>query len=161
MAGDWSGLSFQERRVSGQSNLVFGVGLLMVFLVLAAQFESFLLPAIVLVTVPLESVREYCRTTVPAALGVNPAFDVLDPESVTEGPESCVQDLVTVPLVPPKVANVQLPAGGSCVVALQQGEAMRSAPRQYLNRLSDLLFVLARQANLAKGDILWIPGGGT
>lgn len=34
---------------------------------------------------------------------------------------------VTVPLVPPKVANVQLPAGGSCVVALQQalGEGVK------------------------------------
>ena len=34
---------------------------------------------------------------------------------------------MTVPLVPPKVANVQLPAGGSCVVALQQalGEAVK------------------------------------
>ena len=30
----------------------------------------------------------------------------------------------------------------------------------YLNRLSDLLFVLARVANLPGGDILWQPGGG-
>ena len=30
----------------------------------------------------------------------------------------------------------------------------------YLNRLSDLLFVLARIANLPTGDILWQPGGG-
>jgi len=33
------------------------------------------------------------------------------------------------------------------VVALQQAEAMRPAPRQYLNRLSDLLFVLSRVLN--------------
>ncbi|MGZ4626471.1 MAG: cob(I)yrinic acid a,c-diamide adenosyltransferase [Kineosporiaceae bacterium] len=31
---------------------------------------------------------------------------------------------------------------------------------QYLNRLSDLLFILSRQANRAGGDILWLPGGG-
>jgi cob(I)alamin adenosyltransferase len=31
---------------------------------------------------------------------------------------------------------------------------------QYLNRLSDLLFILSRYANLATGDILWSPGGG-
>ena len=30
----------------------------------------------------------------------------------------------------------------------------------YLNRLSDLLFVLARVANLPGGDVLWQPGGG-
>lgn len=31
---------------------------------------------------------------------------------------------------------------------------------QYLNRLSDLLFVLARHANRETGDVLWQPGGG-
>jgi cob(I)alamin adenosyltransferase len=31
---------------------------------------------------------------------------------------------------------------------------------QYLNRLSDLLFILCRQANRATGDVLWTPGGG-
>jgi cob(I)alamin adenosyltransferase len=30
---------------------------------------------------------------------------------------------------------------------------------RYLNRLSDLLFVLAREANLETGDVLWKPGG--
>lgn len=30
----------------------------------------------------------------------------------------------------------------------------------YLNRLSDLVFILARVANLADGDVLWTPGGG-
>jgi cob(I)alamin adenosyltransferase len=31
---------------------------------------------------------------------------------------------------------------------------------RYLNRLSDLLFILGRQANLSRGDVLWTPGGG-
>jgi cob(I)alamin adenosyltransferase len=31
---------------------------------------------------------------------------------------------------------------------------------RYLNRLSDLLFILCRQANAAVGDVLWTPGGG-
>jgi cob(I)alamin adenosyltransferase len=30
----------------------------------------------------------------------------------------------------------------------------------YLNRLSDLLFILARHANRVTGDVLWSPGGG-
>ena len=29
----------------------------------------------------------------------------------------------------------------------------------YLNRLSDLVFILARYANRANGDVLWVPGG--
>ncbi|NIF84663.1 cob(I)yrinic acid a,c-diamide adenosyltransferase [Comamonas sp. Tr-654] len=43
------------------------------------------------------------------------------------------------------------------VVALEQAEAMRAAPRQYLNRLSDLLFVLARVLNRIDGgdDVYW------
>ena len=30
---------------------------------------------------------------------------------------------------------------------------------RYLNRLSDLLFILARVANVERGDVLWVPGG--
>ena len=29
----------------------------------------------------------------------------------------------------------------------------------YLNRLSDLVFILARHANRERGDVLWVPGG--
>ncbi|MCE1186442.1 cob(I)yrinic acid a,c-diamide adenosyltransferase [Zoogloea sp.] len=43
------------------------------------------------------------------------------------------------------------------IVALGQEEAVNEAPRQYLNRLSDLLFVLGRVLNRAggRGDVLW------
>lgn len=43
------------------------------------------------------------------------------------------------------------------VVALGRAEALNDAPRQYLNRLSDLLFVLARVLNRADGgdDVYW------
>ena len=43
------------------------------------------------------------------------------------------------------------------VVALQEQETMRPAPRQYLNRLSDLMFVLARVLNRVDGgdDVYW------
>ncbi|MFJ4813401.1 cob(I)yrinic acid a,c-diamide adenosyltransferase [Streptomyces longwoodensis] len=39
------------------------------------------------------------------------------------------------------------------------GEAMNPLTATYLNRLSDLLFILARTANKATGDVLWVPGG--
>ncbi|GKS56497.1 multidrug efflux RND transporter permease subunit [Nitrospira sp.] len=49
---DWSNISFQERRVGSQSSQVFIIGLLMVFLVLAAQFESWVVPFAVILAVP-------------------------------------------------------------------------------------------------------------
>ncbi|MFJ9825621.1 cob(I)yrinic acid a,c-diamide adenosyltransferase [Streptomyces sp. NPDC101160] len=39
------------------------------------------------------------------------------------------------------------------------GETMNPLTATYLNRLSDLLFILARTANRAVGDVLWVPGG--
>jgi cob(I)alamin adenosyltransferase len=40
------------------------------------------------------------------------------------------------------------------------GGGVNPLPAQYLNRLSDLLFILSRQANHERGDVLWAPGGG-
>ncbi|MCX5109317.1 cob(I)yrinic acid a,c-diamide adenosyltransferase [Streptomyces sp. NBC_00378] len=39
------------------------------------------------------------------------------------------------------------------------GEVMNALTATYLNRLSDLLFILARTANKEVGDVLWVPGG--
>ncbi|MFF0448557.1 cob(I)yrinic acid a,c-diamide adenosyltransferase [Streptomyces sp. NPDC004609] len=39
------------------------------------------------------------------------------------------------------------------------GETMNPLTATYLNRLSDLVFILARTANKELGDVLWIPGG--
>ncbi|MFG2615510.1 cob(I)yrinic acid a,c-diamide adenosyltransferase [Streptomyces anulatus] len=45
-------------------------------------------------------------------------------------------------------------------VALEvHGESMNTLTATYLNRLSDLLFILARSANKEVGDVLWVPGG--
>jgi cob(I)alamin adenosyltransferase len=38
-------------------------------------------------------------------------------------------------------------------------ETMNIRAITYLNRLSDLLFILARHANRERGDVLWRPGG--
>ncbi|MET7638486.1 cob(I)yrinic acid a,c-diamide adenosyltransferase [Streptomyces sp. NPDC005438] len=39
------------------------------------------------------------------------------------------------------------------------GPHMNPLTATYLNRLSDLLFILARTANKEIGDVLWVPGG--
>ncbi|MEQ6900126.1 cob(I)yrinic acid a,c-diamide adenosyltransferase [Nocardioides sp. YIM 152588] len=39
------------------------------------------------------------------------------------------------------------------------GETMNPLAITYLNRLSDLVFILARHANRENGDVLWVPGG--
>ena len=44
------------------------------------------------------------------------------------------------------------------VAAIAAGEALSHAALQYLNRLSDYLFVLSRVENAATGDVLWVPG---
>ena len=39
------------------------------------------------------------------------------------------------------------------------GAVMNKIAITYLNRLSDLVFILARHANREQGDVLWVPGG--
>lgn len=41
----------------------------------------------------------------------------------------------------------------------QYADIMNPLTATYLNRLSDLLFILARTANKEVGDVLWVPGG--
>jgi cob(I)alamin adenosyltransferase len=43
--------------------------------------------------------------------------------------------------------------------AQEHGDSMSPWPARYLNRLSDLLFILSRVANAGQGDGLWKPGG--
>src|SRR5207244_6151729 len=48
----WSVISYQDRNVGGKSVAAFAFGLLMVFLVLAAQYESWTVPFAVILAVP-------------------------------------------------------------------------------------------------------------
>ncbi len=41
----------------------------------------------------------------------------------------------------------------------EHADSMNRLTLTYLNRLSDLLFILARHANRDLGDVLWVPGG--
>src|SRR6204780_1442118 len=53
MTFEWSGLSLEELESGGKASLLFGLGLVVVYLTLAAQYESFILPFIVLLAVPV------------------------------------------------------------------------------------------------------------
>jgi HAE1 family hydrophobic/amphiphilic exporter-1 len=49
----WSGISLEEIKAGSQSTAIFGIAILLVYLTLAAQYESLVLPFIVLLGVPL------------------------------------------------------------------------------------------------------------
>ncbi|HKD64353.1 MAG TPA: multidrug efflux RND transporter permease subunit [Candidatus Acidoferrales bacterium] len=50
---EWTGLSLEQIQSGSQAVMLFGLGLLVVYLTLAAQYESFTLPFIVLLAVPM------------------------------------------------------------------------------------------------------------
>ncbi|HEY9698072.1 MAG TPA: efflux RND transporter permease subunit [Trichocoleus sp.] len=50
---EWTGTALEEIESGGQAPLIFGLGIIFVFLVLAAQYESYVDPVIILITVPL------------------------------------------------------------------------------------------------------------
>jgi len=53
MGFEWTGMSFQEKKVGSEAMMVFALAIVLVFLVLAAQYESWTNPAAVLMVVPL------------------------------------------------------------------------------------------------------------
>ncbi len=52
-AYEWSGISREQIEGGAQAAIIFGLGIVFVFLVLAAQYESFADPLIILFAVPL------------------------------------------------------------------------------------------------------------
>jgi len=50
---EWTGLSLEQKQASGKVLLIFGLGIVFVFLVLAAQYESFALPFVIMLAVPV------------------------------------------------------------------------------------------------------------
>ena len=53
MTYSWTGLTLEEIESSGKAILIFALGLIVVYLTLAAQYESFALPFIILLAVPM------------------------------------------------------------------------------------------------------------
>jgi len=94
-----------------------------------------------------------------------PGFTLLQPEAVLALDQALAAHNATLP----RLAEFILPAGSRAaaqahvcrtvarraeraVVALEAAEALQDTPRHYLNRLSDLLFVLARVLNRNRPD---------
>jgi hydrophobic/amphiphilic exporter-1 (mainly G- bacteria), HAE1 family len=65
---EWTAMSYQEKIVGNQMFMVFGLGLLLVFLVLAGQYESWIAPVSVILAVPLSLLGPVATLT---ALGVD------------------------------------------------------------------------------------------
>ncbi len=53
MQYSWSGLALEEIESGGKATIIFGLGILVVYLTLAALYESFVLPFIILLSVPM------------------------------------------------------------------------------------------------------------
>ena len=53
MGYQWTGLTLDEIESGGKAMLIFGLGILVVYLTLSAQYESFALPLIILLAVPM------------------------------------------------------------------------------------------------------------
>ena len=53
MSFSWTGLALEEIESAGKAIIIFGLGLLVVYLTLSAQYESFALPFIILLAVPM------------------------------------------------------------------------------------------------------------
>src|SRR5690606_7711367 len=50
--GAWAGLAYEERASAGYTIYIFGLGVLLTFLVLAALYESWSLPLVIMLAVP-------------------------------------------------------------------------------------------------------------
>lgn len=60
---EWSGISYQEQQTSSQTTLLYGLSLLIVFLSLAALYESWIVPFSVILSVPLGILGALLATT--------------------------------------------------------------------------------------------------
>lgn len=56
---EWSGLSFQEKKADGKTGIIMALVFLFVFLFLAAQYESWLVPVSVLLSLPVAAFGAY------------------------------------------------------------------------------------------------------
>jgi len=68
---EWSSMSYQEKIVGSQMYIVFGLALLLVYLVLAGQYESWYAPISVALAVPLSFIGPVAALSALAGSGLN------------------------------------------------------------------------------------------
>ncbi len=68
---EWSSMSYQEKLVGSQMYVVFGLALLLVYLVLAGQYESWDAPLSVILAVPLSFIGPVVALSLLASSGLN------------------------------------------------------------------------------------------
>jgi len=78
---DWANLSYQEKKASGTGSIVFVFALVFVFLILAAQYESWSLPLSVLLGTPFAMLGAalglwLCRHILPSVWGASYIYNV-------------------------------------------------------------------------------------
>ncbi|MDQ5850092.1 MAG: multidrug efflux RND transporter permease subunit, partial [Pseudomonadota bacterium] len=69
---DWGGVSYQEKRSAGTSGLALGMAVVMVFLILAAQYEKWSLPLSVLLALPFGTFGALAAIWVNNLVGAQP-----------------------------------------------------------------------------------------
>ncbi|HEV8020016.1 MAG TPA: efflux RND transporter permease subunit, partial [Candidatus Lustribacter sp.] len=74
LAYEWSGISLEQIESGGAAALIFALGIVFVYLVLAAQYESFADPLIILLAVPLALLGAFIGIKVRPGGGVSDVF---------------------------------------------------------------------------------------
>jgi HAE1 family hydrophobic/amphiphilic exporter-1 len=119
MKFEWTGLALEEKESAGKVLLIFGLGLLVVYLTLSAQYESFFLPFIILLAVPM---------AVLGALGLVAARGISDDVYVQIGLVMLIGLSAKNSILIVEFAEQQLALGQSVIVAAIVAAELRLRP---------------------------------
>ncbi len=119
MKFEWTGLALEEKESAGKVLLIFGLGLLVVYLTLSAQYESFFLPFIILLAVPM---------AVLGALGLVAARGISDDVYVQIGLVMLIGLSAKNSILIVEFAEQQLEMGKSVIVAAIVAAELRLRP---------------------------------